>query len=78
MTIQLPYKEEIRAFRKYIERLLDDAWEDEIKGNSEPINELYNETFKMSFHGATIELGFGPDEFEEITNALEEIERRIC
>lgn len=77
MTFKATYEEEIKAFRKYIEYLLAKAWEDEERGDSKPIEALYNETFKLTFKGATIELSFGPDEFECITNALEEIEGRI-
>ena len=77
MTINVSYNEEIRAFRKYVEGLLYDAWEDESNGNNEPIETLYNETFKLSFKGATIELGFGPDEFECIVECLENLERRV-
>lgn len=77
MTFNASYQEELRAFRGYVEYLLNKAWDEEERGNNEPIQALYKETFKLSFKGLTIELGFGPDEFECITNALEEIEGRI-
>lgn len=78
LKFEKDYVEEIKLFREYLEYLLDKAWEEEANGDSEPITRLYNETFKLSFMGATLELGFGPDEFEEITSCLENIEGRVC
>ena len=74
MKFESTYEEEIRAFRKYITYLLNKAWEEENKGNNAPIETLYNETFKLSFKGATIEIAFGACEFQAIEDCLFRIE----
>lgn len=68
------YQEEVKAFREYIEKALDMAWEEEEKGNSAPLEELYNGGFKLTFKGKTINLDFAPCEFDAITHCLEIIE----
>lgn len=74
MTFKASYDQEIRAFREYVEYLLAKAWEEEENGNNKPIESLLNETFKLSFKGATIELNMGPEEMDALMSALEEIE----
>ena len=68
------YKEDVKAFKEYIEYSLNKAWEEEENGNSKPLEELYNGGFKLTFKGATIELDFAPCEFDAITHCLEVIE----
>lgn len=74
MTSLDKYREEVKAFKEYIEYSLANAWEEEEKGNNKPIEELYNGGFKITFRGTTLKLDFAPCEFDSITHCLEIIE----
>ena len=74
MTTLEKYREEVKAFREYIEYSLVNAWKEEEKGNSKPIEDVYNSGFQITFRGATLNLDFAPCEFDAITHCLEIIE----
>lgn len=67
------YEQEIEIFLDYMRGKLHRAWAEEEKGNDEPIEELYNSSFKIIFEGATLELGFGACEFQSLEDCLEAI-----
>lgn len=69
----MSYEQEIQVFMDYMENSLCSAWDEDEKGNSEPIEKLYNSSINISFNGMTIELNVAPCEFESITNCLEYI-----
>lgn len=70
---KLTYEQEIQMFIDYMENSLSGAWDEEEKGNNEPIEKLYNSSINISFNGVTLELYVAPCEFESITNCLEYI-----
>lgn len=67
------YAQEIEIFLDYMRGKLERAWEEENKGNSDPIQELYQSSFKIIFEGATLELDFGACEFQSLEECLEAI-----
>lgn len=64
---------EIRAFKNMLEKCLDNAFNEWSKGNGKPFNQLYNSYFTLTFGAWSCKLSFGAIEYNEITNALENI-----
>jgi hypothetical protein len=64
------YKKEIELFIDYMNESLTNAWNEEEKGNNEPIEKLYNSSINISFNGATLELCVAPCEFDSIIECL--------
>ena len=67
------YAKEIEIFLSYMRGKLYRAWEEEDEGNNEPINQLYQSKFTLTFEGATLELNFGACEFQSLEDCLESI-----
>lgn len=67
------YKQEIENFQNHLETLLEDAWAEDDGGNNEPIQKLHNTPIIISFGGQTLELAFGPTEYESILECLDRI-----
>lgn len=67
------YGKEIEIFLNYMRGKLHRAWDEEEKGNNEPIEKLYSAKFKISWEGATLELYFGASEFQNIEDCLQAI-----
>lgn len=67
------YGKEIEIFLDYMRGKLHRAWDEEEKGNDEPIEKLYSTSFKITWEGATLELGFGACEFQSLEDCLESI-----
>ena len=72
MTLE-NYIETVRAFRNTIEEKLNHAFTEMDNGNEAPMEALYNEPFTISFNGMSCKLFFGAIEYNEITNALDNI-----
>ena len=67
------YGKEIEIFLDYMRGKLHRAWNEEANGNNEPIEKLYDSTFKITWEGATLELCFGASEFQGLEDFLENI-----
>lgn len=67
------YREQIENFQNHVESELENAWSEEEKGNPELTKALYNETFKITFKGKTLELYMGACEYESILECLDRI-----
>lgn len=71
------YKEEIENFQTHMESALEEAWEEEDNGNSEPIEQLHKESIKISFKGQTLALAFGSTEYERLLECLDQIKEEL-
>ena len=71
------YKEEIENFQTHMESALEEAWEEEDNGNSEPLQKLHNESIKITFKGQTLELAFGSTEYETLLECLDRIKEEL-
>lgn len=69
----MSYEQKIQGFIDYMNNSLTSAWSEEEKGNSEPIEKLYDSNINISFNGMTLELCVAPCEFESIIECLEYI-----
>ena len=67
------YVKEIETFLAYMRGRLFQAWDEEEKGNNEPIEKLYNSKFVIKFEGATLELDFGASEFQGLEDYLQNL-----
>lgn len=67
------YAKEIEIFLSYMRGKLTRAWDEENKGNNEPIEQLYNSKFTITFEGASLDLYFGACEFQRLEDCLQEI-----
>ena len=64
-------------FKYNMQKALESAWEAQEEGNGAPIEKLRKEPIKISFGGQTLELAFGPTEFESVIGCLEKIIEEI-
>lgn len=71
------YKEEIENFQNHMESTLEDAWNEEDNGNSEPIEQLHKESIKITFKGQTLNLAFGATEYETLLECLDRIKEEL-
>ena len=71
------YREEIENFQNHLESTLEEAWEEEDNGNSEPIQKLHNEPITITFKGQTLELAFGSTEYESLLECLDRIKEEL-
>lgn len=73
MKTKDPYTRQLKAFLDMMQGRLNYAFEEQDKGNYEPMEQLYNQSFTLSFMGKTCELYFGAFEYQEIEQMLQNI-----
>lgn len=71
----MSYEQEIQLFIDYIDKSLGSAWDEEEKGNNEPIETLLSKSISISFNGMTLELDVAPCEIDSIRECLEYIKK---
>lgn len=68
-----PYVKQMQDFLNMIQGRLTHAFNEQDKGNDEPMNTLYKNTFYISFMGKTCRLDFGASEYQEIETTLQNL-----
>lgn len=77
MKPQYQYCKDVVMFKYNMQKELENAWEEQEKGNEAPIEKLRQEPITITFGGKTLELAFGSTEFESIIEALEKIAEEL-
>ena len=67
------YTKQLKDFLKMMQGRLYHAWDQMDEGNDEPMDDLYNQRFIISFMGKNCYLDFGPDEFQALETMLQNI-----
>lgn len=77
MKPEYQYCKDVVLFKYYMQKQLENAWEEQEQGNNEPIEKLRSEPITITFGGKTLELAFGSTEFESVIECLENIIEEI-
>jgi hypothetical protein len=67
------YKQEIQIFIDYMEKSMENALEEDTKGNEDAYVRFFQEPIRISFNGASLELTISPCEWEYVIHCLEKI-----
>lgn len=73
MKTKDPYVKQMQNFLNMIQGRLTHAFNEQDKGNDDPIENLYKQSFYLSFMGKTCRLDFGASEFQEIEIMLQNL-----
>lgn len=67
------YTKQLQDFLKMMQGRLYHAWDEMDEGNDEPMDNLYEQYFILSFMGKHCKISFGAEEFQEIEAMLHNI-----
>ena len=73
MKPEYQYCKDVVMFKYFMQKQLENAWEEQEQGNNEPIEKLRSEPITITFGEKTLELAFGSTEFESVIECLEKI-----